>query len=149
MWMKAKVCHQNNVILPIFTNICNTSGFNCFFKLSVLIWNKQFFINSYWPPGWKSFQRPSHKPYLLTESLSASSCASVVLRANKGHCNNYSRGLLCPWLVHGLHFSGNLLSEIITATSFFTEPSSCTPVHGIRFIICFCSISLMFADERQ
>lgn len=30
-----------------------------------------------------------------------------------------SSSLLCPWLVHWLNFSGNLLSEIIIATSYF------------------------------
>lgn len=55
-----------------------------------------------------------------------------------------SRGLLCPWLVHWLHFSGSLLSEIITATSYFHRAFLMHPCawFQIHCLLLFCQFNV-------
>lgn len=55
-----------------------------------------------------------------------------------------SRGLLCPWLVHWLHFSENLLPEIIIAISYFHRaflmyPSASFQIHCL---LLFCQFNV-------
>lgn len=119
MWMKAKVCHQNHVILLLFTDICNASGFNFFLRCQ--FWYE---INSF------SLAVSDHLAGNLSKGLVTSHICWLRARVphhvllwywelTKGFGTITSRGLLCSWLVHWLHFSGNLLYEIITATSYF------------------------------
>lgn len=135
-------------IMLFYCLFLNTSGFNCF--LRCLFWYE---INSFWltvsdhlagniSKGlvtshicWLRPRVPHHVPLWYWELIKV--------------IGTITSGAFCPWLDHGLYCSGNLLSEIKTATSHFYRAFLMYPVRGFRFTVCFCSVSLMFSDKRQ